>query len=303
MRSLLASAIGLALAGAASADAPLQTLDEAWWTGPLIAAGASTLPQGHSLVEPYLLDIHSRDASNYATFSFLYYGFTDWLTIGVIPFAGYVVPKHGNSAASYGDTEVQAQFRITAYDAASGTPALSAMIRETVPSGNFDRLGDTPAAGLGGGATVTTFGLFGQTLAWMPNGRILRMRLDLFESLPADTNLTDVSVYGTPSGFHGKAKLGAQFQANAAFEYSITREWVAALDVIYGVNNAGSVTGLVGRLPLDYSLGSSRPWAFAPALEYNWTSNYGVILGVRYIPQGRDVTASVTPGIGVNMFF
>ena len=296
-------ATGLALAGEALADNTLQSLDDAWWTGPLIAASAATLPQGHVLFEPYLLDIASRQQSNYASISFLYYGLTDWLTVGVIPFAGYVVPKHGNSAAGAGDTEVQAQVRLSKFDAATGMPALSATIRETVPSGKYEHLGDTPAAGLGGGAYITTLGLFGQTYAWMPNGRILRLRLDLFESLPQTADLSDASVYGTPSGFHGKAKLGAAFQANFAFEYSITREWVAACDVIYGVNNAGSVSGLAGNLPLDYSLGSSRPWAFAPAVEYNWSGNYGVILGVRYIPQGRDVTASVTPAIGINMFF
>jgi hypothetical protein len=303
VRRLLLPAVGLALAGAASADSGNQTLDDAWWTGPLIAASAATLPQGHALVEPYVLDIKSKDASNYANFDFLYYGLTDWLTIGAIPFAGYVVPKHGNSAAGLGDTELQAQFRLTKYDADSGMPVLSATIRETVPSGKYDRLGDTPAAGMGSGAYITTFGLFGQTYMWMPNGRILRLRLDLFESLPQTSGLSDASVYGTPASFHGKAKLGAQFQEDFAFEYSITRKWVAAMDVIYGVNNAGSVSGQVGSLPLDYGLGSSRPWAFAPALEYNWSGNYGVILGVRYIPQGRDVTASVTPAIGVNMVF
>ncbi len=34
-----------------------QSLDDAWWTGPIIAAGAGTLPQGHALVEPYVYDV------------------------------------------------------------------------------------------------------------------------------------------------------------------------------------------------------------------------------------------------------
>ena len=44
--------------GAPAENAPgRQTMDEAWWTGPLLAASASTLPQGHFLVEPYLFDV------------------------------------------------------------------------------------------------------------------------------------------------------------------------------------------------------------------------------------------------------
>jgi hypothetical protein len=33
-----------------------ESLDEAWWTGPLLAPSPATLPQGHALVEPYLYD-------------------------------------------------------------------------------------------------------------------------------------------------------------------------------------------------------------------------------------------------------
>ncbi|MGH8303011.1 MAG: transporter, partial [Steroidobacteraceae bacterium] len=37
--------------------APQETMDEAWWTGPLLAPNAATLPHGHWLVEPYLYDV------------------------------------------------------------------------------------------------------------------------------------------------------------------------------------------------------------------------------------------------------
>jgi hypothetical protein len=33
-----------------------MTLDDAWWTGPLLAASAATLSHGHFLFEPYLYD-------------------------------------------------------------------------------------------------------------------------------------------------------------------------------------------------------------------------------------------------------
>src|SRR6185312_13527722 len=48
-----------AVAGATSASAvvPQQSLDDAWWTGPLLAPSAGTLPRGHWLVEPYVFDV------------------------------------------------------------------------------------------------------------------------------------------------------------------------------------------------------------------------------------------------------
>ena len=29
-----------------------QSLDDAWWTGPMLAPSAATLPRGHFLIEP-----------------------------------------------------------------------------------------------------------------------------------------------------------------------------------------------------------------------------------------------------------
>ena len=34
-----------------------QSLDDAWWTGPMLAPSAATLPRGHFLIEPYLFDV------------------------------------------------------------------------------------------------------------------------------------------------------------------------------------------------------------------------------------------------------
>ncbi|MBV8805065.1 MAG: hypothetical protein JO042_08460, partial [Sinobacteraceae bacterium] len=34
-----------------------QSRDDAWWTGPLLAASPVTLPQGHFLIEPYVFDV------------------------------------------------------------------------------------------------------------------------------------------------------------------------------------------------------------------------------------------------------
>jgi len=43
----------------AAATAADQSRDDAWWTGPMLAPSAATLPQGHVLVEPYLFNVMS----------------------------------------------------------------------------------------------------------------------------------------------------------------------------------------------------------------------------------------------------
>ena len=48
------------------------------------------------------------------------------------------------------------------------------------------------------------------------------------------------------------------------------------------------------------SSGRSEAFGFAPAVEYNFNANVGVLLGVRVIPGGHNVTRSVSPAIAIN---
>src|SRR5262249_41385755 len=147
------------------------------------------------------------------------------------------------------------------------------------------QLGDRPADGLGAGAYSTTLNLFSQHYFWMPNGRILRTRLDLSYTLSGSASVRDASVYGTEAGFRGRARPGNSTLVDAALEYSMTRNWVLALDVAYehdanthvwGTNFAG--TGLAST-PLDFNSGAGHTWSLAPAIEYNFNSRVGIIAG------------------------
>ena len=120
-----------------------------------------------------------------------------------------------------------------------------------------------------------------------------------------------MSVYGTDGGFSGRAEPGDSFSITAAGEYSLTRNWVLALDVLYQRNASTRVTGhtsdlLNGELrpvPVDERSGSSRIWGVAPAIEYNFSSRVGVIAGARWFPAGRNTAASITPVAAINMVF
>src|SRR5947209_7429501 len=59
----LITAAGTIAAGedtTASTGAVRQQLNDAWWTGPMLAPSANTLPRGHILIEPYLFDVISQ---------------------------------------------------------------------------------------------------------------------------------------------------------------------------------------------------------------------------------------------------
>lgn len=313
-RAALTVAVFLALASPALANMQRQGLDEAWWTGPLLASGASTLPQGHILVEPYLYDAkpygsfdadgkrHSApDADTIGSSSYLLYGATDTLTVGFIPHIGYRrAGGRWSQGIGLGDLTAQAQYRLLKYEEGRPVPTVSVMLQENLPIGRHDRLDDRPNDGFGSGAYATTVGINSQYYFWTPNGRILRTRLNAAYTRSKNAKVRGMSVYGTPAGFAGKARPGDSLLVNLAFEYSLTRNWVAAMDLAWQRDDATKVTGLLGDSAFERRYPVSKALILAPAVEYNFSSQVGVIVGARIVPAGRNTTASVTPAIAVN---
>jgi hypothetical protein len=276
----------------------------------MLAPSAATLPRGHFLIEPYLYDVIATHSNGFGSLTYVNYGLVDRVTIGLIPTAGFNKVSNGpsSSGVGLGDLTFQAQYRLTKFHVGSWIPTTSVAVQETLPTGKYDRLGDRPSDGLGSGAHTTTLALYSQTYFWLPNGRILRMRLNVSQGLSNNVNVEDVSVYGTEAGFRGRAKPGSSIFVNASWEYSLTRRWVLALDATYRRNGNTRATGYHIRDPtgaqnppsIQLDSGSSEVFALAPAIEYSWKPNLGVLLGARLIPAGHNRQATITPAVAIN---
>ena len=284
-----------------------QSRDDAWWTGPMLANGAETLPQGHMLIEPYVYDVMSSGVDAFGSRAYVLYGLTDRLTVGAIPIIGYNRVSNGpnSSGIGLGDQILQAQYRLIRFHEGSWVPTVSLMLQESLPTGGYDRLGRRPANGMGGGAYATTIGVNTQSYFWLPNGRILRARLNVTSTFSGRANVEGVSTYGTGQDFRGHARGGTNFYVGAALEYSLTTRWVLAMDVTYSHNDNTSVRGfdvVPGLEPVRVSkrFGRSDAVGYAPAIEYNWSPNIGVLFGVRVIAGGNNTKRSVTPAIALN---
>jgi hypothetical protein len=287
-----------------------QSLNDAWWTGPMLAASAATLPRGHILIEPYLYDVIGTHSNGFGSLTYALYGLTDKLTVGAIPTGGFNKISDGPSSSNIqpGDLPLQAQYRLTQFHPSSWVPTTALNIQESFPTGKYDRLGNRPSNGFGSGVHMTTVGLYSQTYFWLPNRRILRMRFDTTEAFSSNVNVEGVSVYGTAAGFRGHAKPGNSFLADPSWEYSLTQRWVLALDTTYRHNWNTRVTGYNVSTPnslqtpssVRMDSGSSEVFAFAPAVEYSWKPSIGVLLGLRVIPASHNTDASITPAVAIN---
>ncbi len=321
MRWRILGLLGLTLCATAQAD---ESRDDAWWTGPLLAASAATLPTGHVLFEPYLYDVmstghldsgggHHAIAGEHdiGSLSYLIYGVTDRLSVAMIPRFGYNEPagESNSSQVGVGDITLQAEYGITRFEDGHLMPAISVVLAETVPTGRYDRL-QRAADGLGAGVYSTALSVYSQDYLWLPNGRIFRVRLDLTYQVSAAAGVQDASVYGTSSGFRGRVYPGDAATVDLAGEYSLTRSWVLAMDVVYQHGDSTRIAGMQPQLPgsgvlvnFEQASGANASLGFAPAVEYSWSSSAGVIGGVRIIPTGRNVTTSITPAVAINLVF
>jgi Putative MetA-pathway of phenol degradation len=297
---------------------------DAWWTGPMLAANAASLPQGHWLVEPYLFDEVSNgtfdsDGNRHSgpyehtigSLSYILYGLTDSVGVGLLPHLAYNEPAGAanSSGVQFGDLTLQASYGLLHFRDGDRTPDVSVVVQEILPTGRYDRLSRL-ADGVGSGAYSTALALYTQDYFWLPNGRILRARLDFTYTLSSSASVEGLSVYGTTAGFSGRAYPGDGFTADASAEYSVTRNWVVALDLVYQHNDSTRVSGLMEGssvpgipTPFTSASGSSYSLGFAPAIEYNFSAAIGVLLGVRIIDIGRNTSSTITPALALNMVF
>lgn len=303
-----------AWAQSVSSSPSQESMADAWWTGPMLANSAETLPPGHFLLEPYLYDIRSPHTDSFGSRTYILYGLANRLSIGVIPVFGHNRVDNGLRTAGIGvgDITLQAQYRLTEFQPGGWMPTTAIQLQETLPTGRYDRLGNHPSNGLGSGTYTTTIAMNSQTYFWLPNGRILRTRFDISEAFSRSAHVRGVSVYDTPEGFDGDVNPGRNFFADLAFEYSLTQRWVLATDFTYSHNNNTRITGQrmadsPSTLPYPQNIridsGNSTAFGVAPAIEYNWSSRMGVLFGTRVIFGGHNQIGTVTPAIAINYVY
>src|SRR5580704_18584080 len=110
LRHILALLALAASIAAAQSSNPREPMADAWWTGPLLAPSANTLPQGHMLIEPYLYDVTTQGFYNstgtrvsvphensFGSLTYALYGLANKFSVGVIPTFGYNELSNGPS--------------------------------------------------------------------------------------------------------------------------------------------------------------------------------------------------------------
>lgn len=291
-----------------------------WYTGPLITAGSSLMPQGWGNLQPYLYVAdnyarfdshrHSHHSSSslvslnpYASLQFGMTKSTDIL-LGLQGFGNW---QSHHSGGGFGDMGMTVGFLVN--EQTRYTPGIKFCVSETFPTGRYQRL-NTNGLGLdatGGGSFQTQFALNMSKVVFWDNLHPMNLRMSFMYKLPVKVKVHGFNNYGGGYGTHATVHPGNTFSVDGAFEISLTQRWVWATDIVYVAQNATTYCGETGTTEggdaASLGGGFNDNLSLAPAIEYNWNENLGILGGVWFSVYGRNSSNFVTGIISITWTF
>ena len=289
-----------------------------WYAGPLLTPSAHILGPGYINIQPYLFWTNTRAQYDKSGKSHkipnkhtlnpqipMLIGALSWMDFTVS--GQYVWNKQkGVVGNGWGDTGVGVNFGLM--KEGPYRPALLFGIKETFPSGRYQRLNPRKAGldatGAGSYQTTLTFNI--AKLVWWLTLHPMNFRFSFNYTLPAPVKVHGNNAYGGGAGTHGKVRPGKTFQGDIGYEYSFTQKWVAALDIVYDYQNDSTFSGHAGStggVPNAVGAPFNDQLSLAPALEYNPTANLSFLAGVWFTVYGRNSGNFVSGVITVEYTF
>jgi hypothetical protein len=279
-----------------------------WMTGPLLAPSGKNIPPGHLNIEPYAFYTeYPMGFKNIEVLPIVSLGVFNFMDVLIsLPYDYSWVP--GAHGSGIGDVTAGIGLQLHRQDENSLLPDVRLVLQEVIPTGRFDKLGETKFATdqTGTGARTSLASLNFQQLLNLAHDHYLRTRLSLAASTSSSVRVNGVNVFGGARDTFGRVRPGNNYAADLAFEYSLTQNWVPVFEVLYTKSTASNFTGNPGFTPggVIASIGGpgGEQTSLAPALEYNFSSNLGVIFGVWFSVKGPQAAKFTAATIAVDYF-
>jgi len=291
-----------------------------WLTGPLLAPSGMAVPLGHINVEPYVYvtaytGIYNGDweVVKQPTAWVNYFqvptqvGLTSWMDFQFSPTL-YWNYTHHKSSWNLGDMPVALDIQLYVSPPSSWLPSIKLVLKENLPIGRYDNL-DPKKKGtdLGGNGAWTTGGglVFGKLIHFV-DVYYLNLRLSVLYNIPAPVHVKGFNFYGGGFGTNARVYPGNNLQVDLGLEVTLAQTWAFALDVLGIWGDGDSYTGeagvdAFGNIP-RIGRGSHVNISLAPAIEYNWNANLGIIAGCWFTVAGRKSPVYQTAVVALNYY-
>lgn len=274
-----------------------------WFTGPLFAPGAVVNGSKEVTWQPYF-----SVTCNYGTFNHkwkgektpnfwviqplldLTYGMGHSMDLEITPAFSYQTSQ-GSSSIRMNDTPLFLGIQALRQTEGSWTPDLRIRLQTLFPLGQYQKANPkkkgTDLTGSGSYQMGITFD-FQKTFQTGPQ-HYFRLRWSLESILyPTPVHVQGINAYGGGPHTSGKIYPGRTNIVFLSGEYTITHNWGFAFDTQYVYKSHDRFSGhsggnAVGNPP-------SHQINLAPAIEYNYSANFGVIGGAYFSIAGKNAT-------------
>jgi hypothetical protein len=188
-------------------------------------------------------------------------------------------------------------------------PAIKLSAREVFPAGKYDHLNPgkygTDVGGLG--SYQTYFVLCTGWLVHLWESHWLSFDFSATYTIPSRVHVHGVNVFGGAKDTKAYVYPGQSLDLDFAFELTLNRNWVIACDNMFNYMASTKSKGIPGKLEngnlADLSQPSNGYFALAPAIEYNWNDNVGLITGAWFSIAGYNAAAFVSWVSALNVVF
>jgi len=264
--------------------------DSPWFTGPLLTPSARVISKGDANLEPYLYyfistaryDNHWK-AITHPTFNRIIMqlnakiGITEKIDLTLIP-QSHRCFSQGRRGASFGDLPFGFNYQLYEGKPEDWLTYVKLSVIETFPTGKFDKLNPklkfTDTSGQGN--YLTNIGLTFSSLVKLTNHRFFSYRWNITASVGAPAKVKGLSIYGGNALTRAKVNPGTSYFFLAGAEYTLIKEISLACDFEARYSPRKRFKGF-SALPLSGP--EVIQFALAPAIEYNWNSEMGIIIG------------------------
>ena len=301
-----------------------------WFTGPLLTTSGNIVPIGHVATQPYIFGLartafydnqwHSQSIETLASLQFrtpVWIGLTSWADVRIAPVWMWNHRSH-QSQWTLGDWSIQLNFQLhqDSLPYKNWLPSIKLMIRETFPTGPYQKLNPNKLGTDGGGrgAYTTMFGLGASKIFYFSGYHFLDLRLNMAYSIPTNVHVRGYNNYGGGNNTNGTVSPEREFFAIISFEYSLNRNWGISCDIEGVVFSKVTFKGRPGTVPAQDSLVNptgvpasnerlaSIQYSAAPGIQYNWSENLGVIGGVWFTFAGKNSSRFTSGLLSLNYF-
>lgn len=285
----------------------IQQDKKPWLTGPLLNSSYSVVPLGHVNYEPFLYatsEIGRYDAKGtargedvlriYTLEQPLQVGLTKWMNFQITPTFSYNYRDH-RAKWVLEDLPFYLQIQMLApKDLKDPKPYLLFILGEVFPTGKYQKLDpQKKGADIGGaGSYQSIFSFVLGKLFHLKKEHYISPSVSIQYILPASVNVRGFNNYGGGYGTKARIYPAQSLIIDGSFELTLSKNWALACDLVGQWQNSTRFKGDPGLLdngkkaPLGSPSGTQ--FSLAPALEYNFNANLGLIGGGWFTFMGRN---------------